>query len=75
MEVPKAVKQRAQNLIEQFGDRIEYIGGSEGRMVFMFRFPANQENGFPIVYLYDSTTDAVEVVDGMRAFEIICPLL
>lgn len=74
MKFPEVVINKAQNLIDQYGNRIAYLGDSNGQHVFQFELPNNQENGFPIVYLLDSTSDNVEVVDGMRAFEILKPL-
>lgn len=73
MEIPQAVRRQAQSLIEQYGDMIAYIGNSDGRQVFQFRLPDNQENGFPIVYLYDIAGNSVEEVGGMRALEILIP--
>lgn len=74
MKIPEVVINQAQNLIDQYGNRIAYLGDADGLHVFQFELPNEQENGFPIVYLFDSTTDNVEVVEGMRVFEILEPL-
>jgi hypothetical protein len=73
MEIPQAVIKQAQSLIEQYGDKIAYIGESEEHEIYQFRLPDDQENGFPIVYLYDAAANSVEEVGGMRALEILIP--
>lgn len=75
MEIPQAVKRQARNLIEQYGFKADYIGECDGQQVFQFKLPNDQENGFPIVYLYNPNSDSVLEVSGMRALEILIQLL
>ena len=70
MKIPEAVIEEARELIEMFGDRLEYLGKiTDDQEVYVFNFPENQETGFPCVYLYDNH-DAFEI-SGFRALEII----
>ncbi len=71
MEIPSIIIKQAHELIEQYGMRIAYIGELENRKVFKFIFPDNQETGFPIVYLYDSISDSVDIVSGPQAFRVL----
>lgn len=71
MKTPDIVKEHAQDLIKQFGDRIEYVGKYQDCDVFQFKLPNNQENGFPIVYLYDSRSNKVEIIEGPSALKLL----
>lgn len=71
MKIPEKIKHQANDLIELFGDNITYIGKYQGQEVFQFILPADQENGFPIVYLYDPKSDKVETVGGMDAIDLL----
>jgi len=74
MEIPQKVIQQAKNLIDQYGMKIEYLGKSRDEMVFMFKFPENEDIGFPIVYIYKEKIDRVQTVSGLKALKIISNL-
>lgn len=69
--IPQSVMTEAENLIDLYGDTIEYIGVYEGYGVYQFVFPKNKETGFPFIYIYDPEDESVLEVTGFRALDII----
>jgi hypothetical protein len=69
--IPQSVLTEAKNLIDFYGDTLEYIGEYEGYGVYQFVFPENKETGFPFIYIYDPEDESVLEVTGFRALDII----
>ena len=66
--IPEQVKKAAAELIESYGDSIEYIGIYKGKQVYLYRFPKDVETGFPFYFLYDGKS--VDVVSGFEALDL-----
>lgn len=66
--IPTQVKKAAAELIEAYGDSIDYIGIYKGKQVYLYRFPEDIETGFPFYYLYDGKS--VDVVTGFEALDL-----
>ena len=66
--IPAQVKKAAAQLIESYGDSIEYIGIYKGKQVYLYRFPEDVEAGFPFYFLYDGKS--VDVVSGFEALDL-----
>ena len=66
--IPEQVKKAAAELIESYGDSIEYIGIYKGKQVYLYRFPEDVETGFPFYFLYDGKS--VDVVSGFEALDL-----
>ena len=66
--IPEQVKKAAAELIEIYGDSIEYIGIYKGKQVYLYRFPKDVETGFPFYFLYDGRS--VDVVSGFEALDL-----
>lgn len=71
MKIPEKIRYQASDLIELFGENIEYLGRYKGQQVFLFILPADQENGFPVVYLYDPKADKIDMPNGMDALNLL----
>ena len=67
-DIPTQVKKAAAELIEVYGDSIDYIGIHKGKQVYLYRFPEDIETGFPFYYLYDGKS--VDVVTGFEALDL-----
>lgn len=58
--IPQIVKDAARNLIQIYGDKIDYLGKYEGADAYMFHFPDDSCTGYPFVYLVkDGKVDEV----------------
>lgn len=66
--IPAQVKKAAAELIEAYGDSIDYIGIYKSKQVYLYRFPEDIETGFPFYYLYDDKS--VDVVTGFEALDL-----
>ena len=66
--IPAQVKKAAAQLIERYGDSIEFIGIYKGKQVYLYRFPEDVEAGFPFYFLYDGRS--VDVVSGFEALDL-----
>ena len=66
--IPEQVKKAAAELIESYGDSIDYIGIYKGKQVYLYRFPEDVETGFPFYFLYDGKS--VDVVSGFEALDL-----
>ena len=66
--IPAQVKKAAAQLIENYGDKIDYIGIYKGKQVYLYRFPEDVEAGFPFYFLYDGRS--VDVVSGFEALDL-----
>lgn len=75
MEVPQAVKEKAKELIDTFGEHFEKLGIYEGKQAYKFVFPEGSRTGFPYVYLYDEQTMVVEVVTGIKAISLLSSII
>ena len=67
-QIPAPVKKAAAQLIESYGDSIEFIGIYKGKQVYLYRFPEDVEAGFPFYFLYDGRS--VDVVSGFEALDL-----
>lgn len=74
MEVPQAVKDKAKELIETFGEHFEKLGIYQGKQVYKFVFPQGSRTGFPYLYLYEEQTNLAEGITGIKALEILTSL-
>ena len=66
--IPAQVKKAAAELIEIYGESIDYIGIYKGKQVYLYRFPEDIETGFPFYYLFDGKS--VNVVTGFEALRL-----
>ena len=66
--IPAQVKKAAAELIEIYGESIDYIGIYKGKQVYLYRFPEDVETGFPFYFLYDGKS--VDVVSGFEALDL-----
>lgn len=71
MDIPVAVLQKAQGLIDLFEGDFFYLGIYEGCHAYKFVFPPDVCTGFPFVYLYDKTHEKVQEITGHEALDII----
>lgn len=71
MEVPQAVKDKAKELIETFGEHFEKLGIYQGKQVYKFVFPQGSRTGFPFVFLYDKQMDTVDEITGFEALDLL----
>ena len=69
--IPEQVINKAQGLIDLYGEDFEYMGVYNGKKAYLFCFPDDKETGFPFVYLFDATSDSVEEITGFKALDII----
>ncbi len=69
MKIPAKISEAARELIAMFGEKLAYIGEHEGSAVYQFKFPDNQEVGFPVLYLLKD--DKVTEINGPETFKIL----
>lgn len=69
--IPEQVINKAQGLIDLYGEDFEYMGVYKEKEAYLFCFPDDKETGFPFVYLFDATNDAAEEITGFKALNII----
>lgn len=75
MDIPKAVIQKADSLIESYGCNFKRLGSYDDNDAYQFLFPQNERTGFPYVYLYNHKTEKAEEITGMQALKIIRQVL
>lgn len=71
MEIPKAVLDLANELVENYGCNFQHLGIYEEREVYKFLFPTGERTGFPFVYLFDKQEDVAEELTGMKALKFL----
>lgn len=69
MEVPKQVEAAAQELIEQFGGYVDYLGNKADAEYYVLALPDDITIGFPHVYQY--ANGQVMTIGGFEALDII----
>ena len=69
MEVPEAVLKAAAPLIEMFGQDFDFLGEYEGQQAWLFKYPEDEEVGFPSVFLLKE--GKVLEVSGFVALDIV----
>lgn len=69
--IPEAVIKEAKDLIERYGESIDYLGEYEEDEVYIFVFPENMETGFPFIYLYDKASNQAMTITGFKALDIL----
>lgn len=70
-DIPKAVLEAAKDLVDRYGDSIEYLGKYQEDEAYMFVFPQDEETGFPFVFLYDRASDQAMTISGFDALDIL----
>ena len=70
MKIPAEVMKAAKGLVDMFGPGFSYLGKKDGSDVYLFHLPADEETGFPFVFLYEEGKP-VEKVTGTEALSII----
>ena len=68
-KIPQMVKDAARDLIEMYGDLVDYLGKHEGADAYVYRFPDDSCTGYPFVYLVKD--GKVDVVTETPALYII----
>nr|DAN35581.1 MAG TPA: hypothetical protein [Caudoviricetes sp.] len=72
MKIPKSVLKAAGELVDMYGSSFKYLGKDEGRDVYMFKFPEDEDTGFPFVYLCNGENvmelTGFEALDTIRLF-------
>ncbi len=69
MNVPEKVKEAAKGLIAMYGSRFKHLGKSDDSDFYMFKFPDDEDTGFPCVYQYENGN--VLTITGFAALDII----
>lgn len=69
MNIPAKVKEAAKGLIAMYGSRFKHLGKSDGADFYMFKFPDDEETGFPFVYQYKD--GEVLTIEGFAALDTI----
>ena len=69
--IPEAVIKEAKDLIDRYGESIDYLGEYEEDEVYIFVFPENMETGFPFIYLYDKASNQAMTITGFKALDIL----
>ena len=72
--IPQVVKDKAKNLVEQYGDNIRFVGINGDHAVYSFVFPKNERTGFPYIYVYYEQDNSVEEITGISALEILASM-
>lgn len=67
--IPQIIYKTFKSLIELYGDKIEYVGNQNDTDYYLFRFPDNEETGFPQVVSFKD--DTVTPIIGSNALEIL----
>ncbi|MBO5974885.1 MAG: hypothetical protein J6P95_04145 [Paludibacteraceae bacterium] len=68
-EISQIVKNTAKDLIEMYGDKIDYLGKYEGADVYSFHFPNDVDTGFPFVFICKN--GKISEITGFEALDII----
>ena len=71
MDIPQAVKDKAKELIESFGEDFVNLGLYQGKQAYKFVFPKGIRTGFPYLFLYDEQTKDADKITGIEAMRII----
>lgn len=74
MSIPSSVIAKAGELIELYGNQLEYCGVFQGSDVYVFSFPEGKETGFPFLYLHDVISNSVKEITGFEALHILSDL-
>ena len=68
MNIPAKVKEAAQELIAMYGSHLKHLGKSDGADLYMFKFPDDEDTGFPGVYQFEN--NEVLTLTGFAALNI-----
>lgn len=68
MNIPAKVKEAAQELIAIYGSHLKHLGKSDGADFYMFKFPDDEDTGFPVVYQFEN--NEVLTLTGFAALNI-----
>lgn len=69
MDAPKEVIREAQHLIDDYGNRLKYLGDVDGQKAWLFEFPDDVTIGFPFLYLLNGG-EVIELT-GLSVFDVI----
>ena len=69
--IPSEVKNAAKDLIMMFGSQFALLGQRDGRDVYRFLLPEDEELGFPSLFLFDRETKDVKIISGHDALQMI----
>ncbi len=75
MDIPKAVIDKADSLVDSYGCHFKHLGLHEGKETYQFIFPENERTGFPFLYLYDKQTNTVDEITGIMALKLLRSIL
>lgn len=70
-EIPQAVIEEAQGLIDRYGRCMDYLGKYKDADYYVFHFPDETITGFPFVYVYYRQKEEVIEITGFDALDII----
>lgn len=70
MNIPESVIAAAEELVGLYGGNFVLIGKINGKEVYQFLLPEDEDTGFPILFLYDQITHKTEIVTGMNALKL-----
>lgn len=73
MEVPVEVLQAASGLVEMFGSSSFSKWEKDGREVYLFHLPEDEETGFPFLFVYEPEKP-VKKVTGPEALALLASL-
>ena len=68
-KIPSAVRDAAEWYITRFGDRLSFLGESEGKEYYLYSFPDNLMLGFPAVFQFED--GEVLEIGGRLSLDII----
>lgn len=74
MEIPSAVKEQVQYLLETEGGDVVYIGDYQEWEAYSYKFPEEGATGYPIVVLYHRDADYAYEVPEDKALDIVVEL-
>lgn len=67
--IPDKVIQAAASFIEQFGNRLEYLGKEKDAKYYVFSFPDDMCLGFPFIYCLQN--NEVTEISGFSALDVL----
>ena len=70
-KIPQVVIDKAQSLINLYGEHCAFLGQTKMYDVYIFQFPEDSMMGYPILFLYNTATKSATTVTGMEALAII----
>lgn len=75
MDIPSAVKNEVQYLLDTEGGEIVHIGQYQGHEVWQYCFPDQANTGYPIVILYHPESGTAYEASAEDGLDIIVEIL